>query len=89
MAVDVEKGIYKIYITPKQNITNGSMVIYMSAETDRYKADIISAMMNGRKLDISGNVINGFDVVADVKAEIMISINYSDICSLEVSVYGH
>lgn len=61
----------------------------MSAETDRYKADIISAMMNGRKLDISGNVINGFDVVADVKAEIMISINYSDICSLEVSVYGH
>ena len=46
-------------------------------------------MMNGRKLDISGNVINGFDVVADVKAEIMISINYSDICSLEVSVYGH
>ena len=65
------------------------MVIYMSAETDRYKADIISAMMNGRKLDISGNVINGFDVVADVKAEIMISINYSDICSLEVSVYGH
>lgn len=89
MAVDVEKGIYKIYITPKQNITNGSMVIYMSAETDRYKADIISAMMNGRKLDISGNVINGFDVVTDVKAEIMISINYSDICSLEVSVYGH
>lgn len=32
---------------------------------------------------------NGFDVVTDVKAEIMISINYSDICSLEVSVYGH
>jgi len=88
-AVDIETGDYDIYITPKVDVDNGQILIYMAAETDKYKADIRYAEMNGVNLMIVENAIKGISLAKDVKTILRVRFDYSDICSLEVMVYGH
>ncbi|MCH5264794.1 MAG: hypothetical protein J1F02_02765 [Lachnospiraceae bacterium] len=86
---DAAKGEYEINITPKEYVKDGQIIVFMSAETDKYKADIKMAKTRNKNLDISGNIINGINLEKGVKTAIQIKFDYSDICSLEVIVYGH
>ncbi len=88
-AEDIETGKYKIYITPKVDIEDGQVLIYMAAETDKYKADIRYAEMDGTKLYVDDNAIKGVSLAKNVKSTLQVGFDYSDICSLEVAVYGH
>lgn len=86
---DTEAGKYEIYITPKVDIEEGQILIFMAAETDKYKADIRSAKVDGIDLKITENAIIGIPLAENVKTTLQVEFDYSDICSLEVVVYGH
>lgn len=88
-AIDAQNGVYVLLITPNENIEKGVLDIRMGAESDNYKADIISAGIDGRPLTVSHNFVNDIDLAKGVKGRIEIKLNYSDLCSLEVRVYGY
>jgi hypothetical protein len=86
---DVARGKYEIYVTSAEPIENGQIQIYMSAETDKYKADINVAKQGGKALEISENIIKGVKLEKSIKSTIQVEFDYSDVCSLEVALYGH
>ena len=86
---DIGAGKYEIYITPKVDIEEGQVLIFMAAEADKYKADIRSAEADGINLKITENAIKGIALAKNVKTTLQVEFDYSDICSLEVAVYGH
>ena len=61
----------------------------MGAESDSYKADIVSAAVNGTKLITRENRIEGIALTAKQKTTISTVINYHDFCTMEVKVYGY
>lgn len=83
------EGKYRIWVTPQKDLVDGRIDIYMGAETDSYRAEILKATMNESELEIDGCSINGLSISKGNEVEIDIQINYSDICSLEVKIYGH
>ncbi len=89
IAEDIEAGKYEVYITPKADIEAGQILIFMAAETDKYKADIRSAEVNGTNLKIAENTIKDIKLSKNVKTTFHVEFDYSDICSLEVEVYEY
>ena len=89
IAEDIEAGKYEVYITPKADIEAGQILIFMAAETDKYKADIRSAEVNGTNLEIAENAIKNIKLSKNVKTTFRVEFDYSDICSLEVEVYEY
>lgn len=88
-AVDVPQGVYMLLITPNENVENGIIDIRMGAETDSYKAEIIQASIDKQELIVAQNCIKGINLSKGKKEKIDVRINYSDLCSLEVHVYGY
>ena len=88
-AIDVPNGMYVLLITPNENVLNGVIDVRMGAESDSYKADIISASLDGKPLKINQNCISNIDLKKGEKGKLEITLNYSDLCSLEVHVYGY
>lgn len=86
---DVANGKYEIFVTSAETIENGQIQIYMSGETDIYKADIRMAKQDGKALEIVENIIKGVKLEKCIKSTIQVAFDYSDICSLEVVLYVH
>ena len=86
---DVEAGEYEIYVTSDSDVTDGKIEIYLGAETDFYKAKILSAKCNGQDIIFSGHKIEGLVFEKNIKVTLNVGIDYSDVCALEVKVYGH
>ena len=89
IAIDVQEGTYKIMVTPNEEIRNGIMDIRMGAESDNYKADIISANIDGKPLKIDQSCLNNIYLDKGQKGIIDVKLNYSDLCSLEVHIYEY
>lgn len=87
--IDYSSGKYRIWITPKTDVNDGRVDIFMGAETDSYKAEIIEALVEGSPAHIEGHRITGINLRGNNEAIIDIKLNYSDMCSLEVRVYGY
>ena len=85
----MKHGKYKISITPSKDISEGFVEIFMGAETGSYESEIIKAVANGTELNSTGNRIKGINIAKDTNFEIETEFDYSDVCSLEVKVYGH
>lgn len=88
-AEDIETGKYEICITPQADVKKGQILINMAAETKNYKADIRSAEADGIKLKIDENMVMGVNIAKNTKMVLKVVFDYSDICSLEVAVYGY
>ena len=88
-AIDVPNGIYLLLITPKEDVVNGVIDVRMGAESDSYKAEIIDASINGKPLSVNQNCINNITLTKGIKGRLQVKLNYSDLCSLEVHVYGY
>lgn len=86
---DYKNGKYKIWLVPQSDIVDGYIELLMGAESDSYKAEIASADIDGSPCRISGSKIEGINCIKDTELEINIALKYSDVCSLEVKVYGH
>ena len=59
------------------------------AETDKYKAEILNALVDGKPCTINGNNIYGVKAAKNQKVKIDLHLNYYDYCSMEVKVYGY
>ena len=88
-ALDVPNGSYMLLITPKEDVVNGVIDVRMGAESDSYKAEIINASIDGKPLSVNQNSINNINLAKGVKGKLKVKLNYSDLCSLEVHVYGY
>lgn len=91
MADNNKVGSYLISFTPSASAENCSLKLFLSAESDKYNADIISAedIASGDNLKINGNTISKLTFTENVTLKLRVSINYKDYCSMEVRAYGH
>lgn len=86
---DYAAGRYRIWITPQRDLIEGIIEIYMGAESEAYKAELKEATTSGTVLKTENHKIENVTIEKGKEIGIDIQMNYSDICSLEVKVYGH
>lgn len=84
-------GSYLIQFTPSASAEDCSLALFLSAESDKYDADVISAenVATGESLEVNGNTISKLTFTENVTLKLRVSINYKDYCSMEVRAYGH
>ena len=83
-------GKYTITFTPALSAQNGTIVLYMSAESQSYDASIIFAScVSCPSLRFSSNCIEGLIFEEKVPITIEITLDYHDYCSMEVKAYGN
>ena len=83
-------GEYTIVFTPNFSATNGTLEIFMSAESQNYDAPIIEASCsNCPNLKYSKNRITNLTFTEKMPIKINIQLDYHDYCSLEVKAYGN
>jgi hypothetical protein len=85
ICTDAKQGKYIILFTPSNSGTNGIINLYLSGETEIFKAPIKSAtLLGGDKLECDNNSIKGLTFTADKPIKISIEIDFYDYCSMEV-----
>ena len=83
-------GEYLISIVPSVSSNNNFIEIFMSAETQNYNAEVITAKSDEMpNLQIIGNRIKNLTFTKDIPVKILLTINYHDYCSMEVKAYGN
>lgn len=90
VALDKNNGKYMLKIIPEKDGTDGTIELYMSAETAKYPAPLkivsIVGVGNARFEDYK---VLGVDFKKDQELRLSIELNYSDYCSLEVGMYAN
>ena len=89
MCTNKAAGEYLITFVPNTSAENGVLDLFMSAESQNYEASIISATVDKRELQFTGNRIVGLTFTEKVPVRIAVRINYHDYCSMEVRAYGN
>ena len=91
VCIDKENSEYQLVFTPDNGFEKGMVKLYVMAETDAYDATVLAARHeDGTLLQVSkGNVIEGLDFVKGKQISIVVKLDYTDYCSLEVEAYGH
>lgn len=85
-----DAGEYTLIFTPSVSAANGVLEVFMSAETQNYDAEIISAKCDiCPEVAVSGNKITNLTFTAKKALRLDVQIDYSDYCSLEVKAYGN
>lgn len=83
-----DTGEYTLIFIPSASADNGVLEVFMSAETQNYDAEIISAQCDScPEAAVSGNKITNLTFTAKKALRIDVQIDYSDYCSLEVKAY--
>lgn len=89
VCVDRAKGTYVFMVVPNVNSENGSLQVYLSAETQTYDAPIRKALvMGGNEATVTGNEIGNLKFEKDTPIRIRVEMDYYDVCSLEVKTYA-
>lgn len=91
MSAGTSKGEYIIALTPSVSAKECSLAVFLSAESDRYNANLLGAedIISKNKLLTHGNIIDGLTFNEGETIKIKVKIDYSDYCSMEVQAYGH
>ena len=91
MVDGAKTGRYIISFTPSASADDCSIALFLSAESDKYEADIISACdyETSQSYSVNKNIITGLRFTENVTIRIKVRINYSDYCSMEVRAYGY
>lgn len=85
VCLDKKEGKYSIFFTPMISADNGELIIFMSAETEKYSAEILDVKCLGHaEISFGKNIISGFNFVKDNLIRLIVNINYDELCSLEV-----
>lgn len=89
VCVDKTKGQYMFMFVPNETTTNGSMEVYLSAETQNYGAPIKSAMLiGGNQVIIKGNIIENIEFIKDQTIRLKVELDYYEMCAMEVKAYA-
>ena len=89
VCVDKNKGQYMFMIVPNESISNGSIEVYLSAETQNYKAPIKGVtVIGGNQVTLTENIISGIEFVKDQTIRLKVELDYFEMCAMEVSAYA-
>lgn len=88
ICVDKETGKYVLVITPNESGSQGCLELFLSAESQRYKAPIIIADVIGGECQFHSNRITGLEFKKGELIRISLELDYSDYCSMEVKAYA-
>lgn len=86
LCTDKEKGCYTLKITPDENARDGIIQLFLSAETDKYKAPVNRATINGQEAIVEDNAIKGITLTKDQPLVINVEIDYNEYCPMEVVI---
>lgn len=89
MCTNRDKGEYSITFVPSASATDGMLCLFLSAESQNYKAVLISAALDNTDLKVSGNKVCGLTFTENVPIKLSVKINFYDYCSMEVKAYGN
>ena len=86
MCMDKAAGKYVVMFVPNIDGVNGVIHMELSAETGSYPAPLVSASLIGQgDIKVAGNEIKGVVFKKDLPIKMMLQLDYSDYCSMEVS----
>lgn len=81
-------GIYRLSIVPAKTVSNAEIKIALAGESTNYQAPVLSAFQDGRMLDVEGCIIKGLSFSKKKPVTILLTMDTSDYCSLEVLGYA-
>lgn len=85
-----EEGRYHLSITPSVSSLDGQVELFVSAETDRYKAPIVGIqVMNRPDARFEDNRVVGLQFVKGETIRMQIFLDYYDYVALEVQAHGN
>ena len=85
-----ESGEYLITFKPEASADEAYLNVMMSAESQTYSADVISAWdETGTPLQVSDGKIKGLKFQDGIAIKVRMKLNYSDMCAMEVAGYGN
>lgn len=86
ICTDKTAGKYVVMFVPDTDGINGSIDFSLSAETGSYPAPLVSASLIGQgSVKVSGSKLTGVEFKKDSPVRVMLQLDYSDYCSMEVS----
>lgn len=86
MCMDKNSGKYVVMFVPDADGVNGLIEFELSAEAGSYPAPLVNASLIGQgSVKVSGNKLTGVDFRKGIPIKVMLQIDYSDYCSMEVS----
>lgn len=89
VCIDKEKGQYMFMVIPSETASNGSLELFLSAETQNYEAPIKSAVVvGGNSISLNGNVISGISYEKDQTIRLKVELDYYEMCAMEVRAYA-
>lgn len=88
ICVNKEEGKYVLLVVPGENGVNGSIELFLSAETQKYEAPVKRATLIGGKMNLEGNICSGLTFTKGQPLRISLELDYYDYCSMEVVMYA-
>ena len=89
VCIDKTKGEYVFMFVPNETTTNGSIEVFLSAETQTYGAPIKSAMLiGGNQVTVKGNTIDDIEFVKGQSIRMKVDLDYYELCAMEVKAYA-
>lgn len=89
VCVDKTKGQYMFMIVPSEDAKNGTIEVYLSAETQNYEAPIKSvSVIGGNAACVNEHIISGLNFVKDQTIRMKVELDYYEMCAVEVKVYA-
>lgn len=75
---------------PVVTAANGVLDLFMSAESQNYSANIISAKCDDfPNVTYKGNRIMGLSFTEGIPIKLKVQLDYHDYCSMEMKAYGN
>lgn len=86
MCMDKAAGKYVVMFVPDANGINGEICFSLSAESGSYPAPLLNASLIGQgSVKVSSNKLTGVEFKKDAPIKVMLQLDYTDYCSMEVS----
>ena len=89
VCVSKNEGTYVFMIVPSEDVEEGELQVYLSAETKNYEASIKSAsLIGGKILNVNNGCISGLTFKKGQPLRIRVELDFYDYCSFEVNTYA-
>lgn len=88
VCINKDSGRYAVTIIPLEDCEEGCIDLFLSAESQRYKAPLKTVRIIGGDCVVNDNRIKGISFKSNMPIKMSIEIDYTDYCSMEVLAYA-
>ena len=88
VCIDKDNGRYAVTVVPLEDGEEGCIDLFLSAESQRYKAPLKTVKVIGGDCEVSDNRIKGLCFKSNESIKMSVEIDYTDYCSMEVLAYA-